>query len=84
MLLTCTGTLKYYVNGNQVATTFSPGQNSFHPNLNIFRIGSYAGTFMVNGMASLEFYLRPLSQPEIIDAMTRSKTFPINPACNAN
>jgi len=28
---------------------------------------------MKDAMASLEFYLKPLSQPEVLDAMTRSK-----------
>jgi len=39
---------------------------------------------MLDAMASLEFYLKPLSQPEVLDAMTRSKTFAMNPTCNAN
>jgi len=39
---------------------------------------------MEDAMASIEFYLRPLSRPEILDAMTKSQTYPMNPACNAN
>jgi len=61
----------------------SVGKVSFHSGLSLAQIGNFAGTPTYQGVASVEFYLRPLSRPEISVAMTKSKTYPINPACNA-
>jgi hypothetical protein len=78
------GTLAYYVDGKQVGTIFNDlGQIPFHTNLDRIRLGYFLNSGLKNGLASLEFYLRPLSQPEIAAAMTRSKSFPLNPTCNA-
>jgi hypothetical protein len=61
----------------------SVGKVSFHSGLSLAQIGNFAGTPTYQGIASVEFYLRPLSRSEIYVAMTKSKTYPINPACNA-
>jgi len=82
--LTCPGNLWYYLNGNQTGQTINVGQNSFHTNLDRIQFGNFAGTATKNGMASFEFYLRPLSQLEIIAAMARSRTYPINPNCKTD
>ncbi len=77
------GYVKYYVNGNQIGPSSNYGQNSFHSNLDRIQLGYFSTLGTKNSMASFEFYLRPLSQTEISAAMERSKTFPINPTCNA-
>ena len=83
--MTVPGTLSYYVDGNLVGTTFNDlGQIPFHTNLDRIQLGFFLSSGLKNGMASFEIYLRPLSQPEIAAALTRSKTFPLNPTCNAN
>ncbi len=78
------GTLKYYVDGFQVGTTFNTGQRTFHSGLNRFVIGYAPGFPTTQAFASLEFYLRPLSQLEVAAAMTNSKTYPLNASCKAN
>ena len=70
------GKLRFYVNGNQDVPVIEVGQVLFHTNLDRIRLGSFAGQGVTNGMASFEFYLRPLSQQDIIAAMARSTTFP--------
>jgi len=36
------------------------------------------------GIASIEFYLQAMTQPEIAGAMTRSKTYPMSPSCKVD
>jgi len=47
------------------------------------QFGCFADLCTKNGMASFEFYLRPLSQQDIITTMARSTTYPVNTNCNA-
>jgi hypothetical protein len=77
------GSITYYANGIQIGQRSNSGQHSFHTNLDRIQLGYFANKGTKNSMASFEFYLRPLSQAEISAAMERSKTFPINPTCNA-
>jgi hypothetical protein len=76
--------LRYYANGNQIGLASNFGKNSFYPNLDRIQLGYFSGIGTKNAMASFEFYLQPMTQAEILVAMERSKTFPTNPACNAN
>jgi len=59
------------------------GQRSFQTGLNQAVIGHASAYSLGQAIASVEFYLRALSQPEISAAKLKSKTYPINPACNA-
>ena len=43
-----------------------------HVGLGRTQIGDFAGTYAAQSIASLEFYLRALSQTEMIEAMQRS------------
>jgi hypothetical protein len=53
-------------------------KNYFFFNLGLGRtqIGNFANTYAAQSMASLEFYLRAMSQTEIVEAMKRSTTLP--------
>jgi hypothetical protein len=75
--------MKFYVDGNNAGTTQCVGQVSFHSGLSLAQIGNFAGTPTYQGIASVEFYLRPLSRPEVSVAMTKSKTYPIKLVCNS-
>ncbi len=70
--------MQFYSDGNPSGANQSVGKFSYnYPIMSLARIG-----FLNNqAIASAEIYLRPLSQPEIVAAMDRSKTYPINPSC---
>jgi hypothetical protein len=75
--------MSFYVDGNNAGTPQAAPQNSFHSGLSLAQIGYFAGAATYQGIASVEFYLRPLSKPEVSAAMIKSKTYPINRAFNA-
>ena len=76
------GQLTIYIDGQPAATPFNVGQTTFAPNLDLVTIGSYFWFYNVNSIASAQFYLRPLSQPEIVLAMNQSYTMAYNPKCD--
>jgi hypothetical protein len=75
--------LTIYIDGQQIGSTFNVGQTSFSANLDLVTIGSFGNYYNINSIASAQFYLRPLSQPEIVLAMNQSYTLAYNPKCNA-
>ncbi len=77
-----TGTLKFYLDGVQSASTFKLGQVNFDKGLDRVRIGYYAGYINLQSIASIELYLQPLSQAEVAASMARSPTYPMNPICS--
>jgi len=46
-------------------------------------ISDYQGYSTYQPIASIEFYLRPLSQTEIASAMVRSQNMALNPGCTS-
>jgi hypothetical protein len=50
--------------------------------LDLVTIGIFEGAHNFKSTASVEFYLKPLSEAEIILAMNKSYTLAFNPECN--
>jgi len=71
------GTVKFYKDGNQTGVTQNVGKFVFASGLSLVRIGHLNN----QAIASVEIYLRSLTDLEIAEAMARSKTYPINPTC---
>jgi hypothetical protein len=75
--------LTIYIDGQQSGTPYNVGQSAFAANLDLVNIGRFEGANNMNSIASVQFYLRPLSQPEIVLAMNQSYTMAYNPKCDA-
>jgi hypothetical protein len=74
--------LTIYIDGQQFGSPINVGRFVFSANLDQVTIGSFEGHTTVYSIASVQFYLRPLSQPEIVLAMNQSYTLAYNPKCD--
>jgi hypothetical protein len=77
------GKLTFFIDGRPIGTSVFIAQIAFATNLDLVTIGSFESALNDKSTASLEFYLKPLSQAEIIIAMNKSYSLAYNSDCNA-